>query len=299
MRFKSPFQMRLLIPGTVRRSAISYLSSMICTSKVGHLFFSTLSLVTLCMVSNRRYSSLHTRALTMFPLLGICVIIFSVASSSLLQREARISNIRLLPASFNLPSPTASTLLPANTLPSTSLSVLPTSPFNASSNVINSLNTNGPILRCDRELGRGLTVASCVEAQSQLKTWLYGVSRSYITIGQPSYGVWDINEGIRFLSCEFTQKHCGLRITDERGREAADRVCASDVFVLPGEEGRLKAYDLVHASNVLMLYCVTSTGGPAAGSYGKIGNLRPLAYNLLFKSHILQSCRFPYNSNIR
>lgn len=60
-------------------------------------------------------------------------------------------------------------------------------------------------------------------------------------------------------------------------REAADRVCAFDFWVLPGGEDNLVGIDdLVHASNELISYCVISYGGPAAGSYGNIGNLRPL-----------------------
>ena len=210
----------------------------------------------------------------MFPLLGICIIIFSVASSGLVQRQAQISNIRILPASFNLPSSTASTLLSENTLPSASLSVLPTSPFNVSSKASNVLNTTEADLTCEHELGQGLTVESCVQAQSQLRGWLNGVLRYYITIGQPGYGVWDINDRITFLSCEFTQKLRGFWITDER--EAADRVCAFDFWVLPGgEDNRVATYDLLHASQEIMLHCVTPAGGPAGGSYDNIGNLRP------------------------
>ena len=39
----------------------------------------------------------------------------------------------------------------------------------------------------------------------------------------------------------------------------------------------MTVYDLTHASNELMLRCVIPAGGPAGGSYGNIGNLRPLA----------------------
>ena len=171
------------------------------------------------MVSNRGYSPLPTRALTMFPFLGISIIIFSGASSSLVQRQAQISNTRILPATFNLPNPTASTLLPENTPPSASLSVLPTLPFNVSSNVTNVLNTTEAELLCDRDLGQGLTVQSCIRARSELQTWLARRPRYYITIGQPGYGVWDINDRITFLSCEFTQKLRVFWVTDERERQ--------------------------------------------------------------------------------
>ena len=220
--------------------------------------------------------SLHTRALTMFPFLGIYIITTSVVSSALVQREAQTSNIRILPASFILPSPTASTLLAENTQPSISLPVFPTPPFNVSSNVVNLPNISAPALTCDHELGQGLNVPSCVQAYAQLKTWLTGRPRYYVTIGQPGYGVWDINSRIRFLSGEFIRNSYGFWKTDER--EAADRVCAFDVWVMPGgEDDRVAVLDLVHASNTLMFYCVASAGGPAAGSYGNIGNLRPLA----------------------
>lgn len=146
----------------------------------------------------------------MFQFLVICIFLSSGASSSLVQRQSQNSAIRVRPATFNLPNPTASTLLPENTLPSASLSVLPTSPFNVSSNNTNVLNTTDAELRCNRELGQGLTVQSCIQAQSELKTWLYAQPRFYITIGQPGYGVWDINDRIKFLSCEFTQKLCGF-----------------------------------------------------------------------------------------
>ena len=212
----------------------------------------------------------------MFPFLGISIVAFSVASSGLVQRGAQISNIRILPASFNQPSPTASTLLPANTPPSASLSALPTSSFNGSSKNINVLNITEAELRCDRDRGQGLIVESCVQAQSQLNSWLNGIPRDYITIGQPGYGVWDVNDRITFLSCESIQKSCGFEITDEG--EAADRVCAFDFWVTWGDDDhKVATSDLVHASNELMLHCVTPAGGPAAGSYGYIGNLRPLA----------------------
>ncbi len=212
----------------------------------------------------------------MFPFLGIAIIAFSVASSGLVQRGAQISNIRILPASFNQPSPTASTLLPEDTPPSASLSALPTSSFNVSSKNINDLNTTEAALRCDRPLGQGLTVESCVQAGSQLNTWLDGIPRNYITIGQPGYGVWDVNDRITFLSCEFIQKSCGFEITDEG--EAADRVCAFEFWVEWGDEdSQVPIYELVFASTELMLHCVTPVGGPAGGSYGSIGNLRPLA----------------------
>ncbi|KAK0509819.1 hypothetical protein JMJ35_008213 [Cladonia borealis] len=188
----------------------------------------------------------------MFPFLGISIIAFSVASSGLVQRGAQISNIRIFPVSFNQPSPAASTLLPENTPPSASLSALPTSSFNVSSKNINVLNTTEADLRCDREGGQGLTVESCVQAQSQLKTWLNGKPRYYITIGQPGYGVWDVNDRITFLS--------------------SDRVCAFDFWVTWGDEDhKVATSDLAHASNELMLHCVTPAGGPAAGSYGYIG----------------------------
>ena len=156
------------------------------------------------MVANRGILPLHTIALTMLPFLGISILIFSVASSGLVQRQAQISNFRILPATSNVPNPTVSTLLPENTPPSASLSVLPTSPFNVSSNVTNVLNTTEAELFCDRELGQGLTVQSCIRARSELQSWLDGRPRYYITIGQPGYGVWDINDRITFLSCEFT-----------------------------------------------------------------------------------------------
>ena len=61
-------------------------------------------------------------------------------------------------------------------------------------------------------------------------------------------------------------------------REAADRVCAFDFWVVPGDEDdHVTVNDLAHASNELMLNCVIRAGGPAGGSYGNIGNLRPLA----------------------
>ena len=226
------------------------------------------------MASNRGYSPFHTRALTMFPFLSISIIFFSVTSSSLVQRQAQISNIRIHPATFKLPNPTASTVLPENTLPPASLSILPTSPFNVSSNVTNVLNTTEAHLECSYALGQGLTIDSCIQAQSELRTWLDGLTRSYITIGQPNYGVWDVIDRIKFLSCEWTQKLCGFWTTDER--ETADRICAFDFWVLlGGEDYQVTTYDLAHASNQLMLHCVTSPEGVAAGSYGNIGNLRP------------------------
>ena len=198
--------MRGSIPGFERRSALQYLSCMLCISKVDRLFLSTLFPVELCMVANRGIVPIYTSALTMLSLLSISILILSVTSSGLVQRQAQFSKIRTLPATLNVPSLTASTFLPENTLPSASLSALPTSPFNVSSNVTDVLDTIEAGPTCNRELGRGLTIQSCVQARSELKTWLDGRPRYYITIGQPGYGVWDINDRITFLSCEFTQK---------------------------------------------------------------------------------------------
>ena len=162
------------------------------------------------MVANRDILPIHTRALTMLSSLSISILILSVFSLGLVQRQAQSSKIRILPATLNVPNPTASTLLSENTSPSTSLSALPTSSFNVSSNVTDVLDTTQADLMCNRELGRGLTVQSCVQARSELKSWLDGRPRYYITIGQPGYGVWDINDRIRFLSCESTQKLRGF-----------------------------------------------------------------------------------------
>lgn len=285
--------MRALRLDRERRSALQYISCMICTSKVDHLFLSILFLVGFCMASNRGYSPFHTRALTMFPFLGISIIFLSVTSLSLVQRQAQISNIRILPATFKLPNPTASTVLPENTLPPASLSILPTSPFNVSSNVTNVLNTTEAYLSCSYALGQGLTIDSCYQAHSELRTWLDGLTRSYITIGEPTYGVWDVDDRITFLSCECTQKLCGFWITDER--ETADRICAFDFRVLlGGEDGQVATYDLAHASNQLMLRCVTRPGDIAGGSYDNLGNLRPHTRTPETAFH-----GFPYNPNIR
>ena len=148
--------------------------------------------------------ALHAfESLTMFPFLGICTTIFSVASSSLVQREAQVSNIHILPASFNLPSRTASTVLPENTLPSATLSAQSISLFNVSSK--DSTPPNNTELVCNDEFGQGLTVASCAQARSHLIDWLNSLARQNISIGQQGQGVWDVYDQIKFLSCELTQ----------------------------------------------------------------------------------------------
>ena len=137
----------------------------------------------------------------MFPSLGICIIISSVAFSSLVQREAPISNIHVPPASLILPSLTASTFQPENTLPSASLPVHRTSHSNASSKDINPLNATE--VECDAEVGQHLTVASCQEAQSQLIEWMAGLQTTSISIGPLDWGMnFAIYEHSRFLSCE-------------------------------------------------------------------------------------------------
>ena len=143
---------------------------------------------------------LHPRAMTMFPSLGIFCIISSVAFSSLVQREATISNIHVLPTSFILPSLTASTFQPENTLPSASLPVHPTSPINGSSKDINPLNVTQ--VECYIPHGQALTVESCSEARYQLLRWLSGIRRNVISIGEQSEGVYDIYDALIFLSCE-------------------------------------------------------------------------------------------------
>lgn len=136
----------------------------------------------------------------MFPSLGIFCMISSVAFSSLLRREAPISNTHVLPTSFILPSLTASTFQPENTLPSASLPVHPTSPVNASSKYINPLNITE--VTCDATPRQTLTVESCNEARSQLLGWLSELPRNIISIGQQSEGVYDIYGSLTFLSCE-------------------------------------------------------------------------------------------------
>ena len=152
------------------------------------------------MVLDFEYYSLNPRARAMFPSLGIFCIISSVAFSSLVRREAPISNIHVLPLSSILPSLTASTFQPENTLPSASLPVSPTSPINGSSKDINPLNVTE--VECDTTHGQTLTVESCNEARSQLLSWLGGIPRNVISIGQQSEGVYDIYDSLTFLSCE-------------------------------------------------------------------------------------------------
>ena len=135
----------------------------------------------------------------MFPFLGICTAIFSVASSSLVQREAQVSNIRLFPVSFNLPSRTTSTGLPVDTPLAES-----TSPFNVSSKDSNPLNSTELI--CNADFGHGLTFESCAQARFQLVSYLNGLSGPNISIGQQGQGVWDIYDQMKFLSCGLTQK---------------------------------------------------------------------------------------------
>ena len=135
----------------------------------------------------------------MFPFLGICTTIFSVASSTLVQREAQVSNIRLFPASFNLPSRTSSTGLPVNTLFAES-----TSPFNVLSKDSNPLNSTQ--LACNADFGHGLNFESCAQAWFQLISYLNGLPRQNISIGQQGQGVWDIYDQMKFLSCGLTQK---------------------------------------------------------------------------------------------
>lgn len=137
--------------------------------------------------------------LTMFPFLGICTTIFSVAFSILVQREAQVSDIRLFPASFNLPSRTSSTGLPVNTLFAES-----TSPFNVSSKDSNPLNATE--LVCNADFGHGLTFKSCAQARFQLISWVNGFPRQNLSIGQQGHGVWDVYDRIKFLSCRMTQK---------------------------------------------------------------------------------------------
>ena len=150
--------------------------------------------------SEALHDSLHPRTMTMFPSLGIFCIISSVAFSSLVQREAPISNIHVLPTSFILPSLTASTFQPENTLPSASLPVHPTSPNNGSSKDINPLNVTQ--VECDIAPGQALTVESCSEARYQLVRWLSGIRSIFISIGEQSEGVYDIYDSLIFLSCE-------------------------------------------------------------------------------------------------
>ena len=136
----------------------------------------------------------------MFLSLGIYIILSSVAFSSLVQREAPISNFHVLPASFNLPSLTATNFQPENTLPSASLPVHPTTPINGSSKDVDPLNVKE--VECNATPGQALTVESCSEARYQLLGWLSQRSRNIISIGQQSEGLYDIYDSLTFLSCE-------------------------------------------------------------------------------------------------
>ena len=147
------------------------------------------------------------------PFLGIYATRVSLVSSSLEQRAAQSSNIPEVSNAIVIPSNSIPATSPGTALPSLpsvissgSLSNLSLATSNTSELALNG-TTAGlklPVVVCDEDKGEGLTLQGCVQAYNVMTSYLAGLShtRTKVTIGTRSQGIFDISDRIRFLSRE-------------------------------------------------------------------------------------------------
>lgn len=148
------------------------------------------------------------------PFLAIYATRVSLAASSLVQRAAQSSNIPEISNEFVIPSnstqaTSSGTALPSlpSVISSGSLSNLSLATSNTSELVLNgtAARLKLPAVVCDEEKGEGLTFQSCIQAYNVMTSYLTRLShtRTKVTIGTRSQGIFDIPDRIRFLSREY------------------------------------------------------------------------------------------------
>ncbi|KAL2055957.1 hypothetical protein ABVK25_003599 [Lepraria finkii] len=219
------------------------------------------------------------------PFLAIYATRVSLAASSLVQRAAQSSNIPEISNEFVIPSnstqaTSSGTALPSlpSVISSGSLSNLSLATSNTSELVLNgtAAGLKLPAVVCDEEKGEGLTVQSCIQAYNVMTSYLTRLShtRTKVTIGTRSQGIFDIPDRIRFLSPQ--------------------GICAIDVGLAYDQADSTTTIELASAATALLNQCVEGYAEPQGGEIVSLGEKRQIDMEFHFNPMItLPQCKNP------
>ncbi|KAL2043518.1 hypothetical protein N7G274_003825 [Stereocaulon virgatum] len=200
-------------------------------------------------------------------LLSIVATSFSLVCSSKVQQAAQSSNAPEIANAFVIPKEPLQTISHRTVLPSSPsvasfgpLSNLSLVTFNRSELALNAtaVGFKSSSADCDKGIGEGLNVQSCVQAYNSMTSYLaiLARTRNKVTMGLPSQGIFDIPGFMRFLS--------------------TDGVCLIDLSLISDTADSTTTTELVMGATTLLRECVEGHDEPQGGRIYEFGEKRQI-----------------------